>query len=294
VDSTSFQTIHHLSLTLIQQLEANGWASAKSKKLVFLAHSLGGVILKEALVLMAGGGVEKRTMLESTKGAIFFGVPSRGMHISHFLTLVGSQPNQNLVTDLSRDSKYLANLDKQFEGISFIRQMKLFWAYETKTSPLYEVWHISPFRLHPTLICNTNKRQRNPDGLISRSNVEAILVTPESATCGLISSNPSATIQIDENHSDLVKFVEHYYKYDIILSKLREICGQRLDYIAPSDISAFDKNSKPAASRLASPPSSADPYAWDYTSTMNYTVKTSILRADILGSANLTPSCARA
>ncbi|UKZ47162.1 hypothetical protein TrVGV298_001376 [Trichoderma virens] len=132
------------------------------------------------------------------------------------------------------------NLDKRFEGISVIRQMKLFWAYETKTSPLYTV--------------------------ISRSSSEAVLVTPDSATRGLISSNPAATIQIDASHSDIVKFVEHYHKYDIILSKLREICGQRPDHIAPSPIGAFSLNySRPVADKHGSPASLVDPNAWDYT-----------------------------
>ncbi|UKZ73736.1 hypothetical protein TrVFT333_001386 [Trichoderma virens FT-333] len=215
------------------------------KKLVFLAHSLGGVILKEALVSMAGSGEREKYVLSLTKGAIFFGVPSHGMHISHFLAMVGSQPNQDLIRDLSSDSTYLMNLDKRFEGISVIRQMKLFWAYETKTSPLYT---------------------RNTDGSVSRSSSEAVLVTPDSATRGLISSNPAATIQIDASHSDIVKFVEHYHKYDIILSKLREICGQRPDHIAPSPIGAFSLNySRPGADKHGSSASLADPNAWDYT-----------------------------
>ncbi|EHK22131.1 uncharacterized protein TRIVIDRAFT_150386 [Trichoderma virens Gv29-8] len=240
INSTSFQTIQDISLTLIHQLKANGWASPGSKNLVFLAHSLGGVILKEALVSMAGSGEREKYVLSLTKGAIFFGVPSHGMHISHFLAMVGSQPNQDLIRDLSSDSTYLMNLDKRFEGISVIRQMKLFWAYETKTSPLYTV--------------------------ISRSSSEAVLVTPDSATRGLISSNPAATIQIDASHSDIVKFVEHYHKYDIILSKLREICGQRPDHIAPSPIGAFSLNySRPVADKHGSPASLVDPNAWDYT-----------------------------
>ncbi|KAL7937859.1 hypothetical protein V8C35DRAFT_290115 [Trichoderma chlorosporum] len=244
IDSTSFQTIRDLAWSLIQQLKANGWASPGSKKLVFLAHSLGGVILKETLVSMAESGEKENFVLSSTKGAIFFGVPSRGMHVSHFLGMVGSQPNQSLIKDLSHDSKYLANLDKRFDGISVIRQMKLFWAYETKTSPLYI---------------------KNEDGSVSKSSSEAVLVTPESATRGMVSLNPLATIQIDANHSDIVKFAENHHKYDIILSKLKEICGQRPDHIAPTHTDAFElEYLKPAASERENPMSATDPYAWDY------------------------------
>ncbi|KAK5992042.1 hypothetical protein PT974_05438 [Cladobotryum mycophilum] len=46
VNSRSFQTIPDLALSFIAELKANGWTSLTAKPIMFLAHSLGGVINK--------------------------------------------------------------------------------------------------------------------------------------------------------------------------------------------------------------------------------------------------------
>src|SRR5204863_9071639 len=79
VDSNSFQTIWDLACALIHQLKANGWTSPTAKPIVFLAHSLGGIVLKQALVILAGSG-NRDNLLSAVQGAIFFGVPASGMH----------------------------------------------------------------------------------------------------------------------------------------------------------------------------------------------------------------------
>ncbi len=139
VNSRSFQSISDLALTLVSELGANGWMSPTTKPLIFLAHSLGGVILKQAIVTLASMGEREKFILSMIKGAIFFGVPSCGMETSHLLAMVKDQPNKVLVKDLSANSKYLRNLEKQFEGISCYGDMRIIWAYETKESPTVKV-----------------------------------------------------------------------------------------------------------------------------------------------------------
>lgn len=57
------------------------------------------------------------------------------MAINDIFAMLGDQPNKEaLVTEISRNSDYLPRLEKQFSGISFVRTIKLFWAYETKTT----------------------------------------------------------------------------------------------------------------------------------------------------------------
>ncbi len=51
------------------------------------------------------------------------------------------------------------------------------------------------------------------------------MVTRDSATGRRCSSNPALTIQIDENHSEMVKFARGDHRIDIMASKLCEICG---------------------------------------------------------------------
>jgi hypothetical protein len=138
-DSKSFQSVIDLSRTLIGTLEANGWASPSTKPLLFLAHSLGGVLLKQLLVTLANGDERANFVLSMIQGAVFFGVPSVGMPIPHLLTMVGDQPNKDLVQNLSDQSRYLENLETQFAGISYLwGRKRLFWAYETQASPTVE------------------------------------------------------------------------------------------------------------------------------------------------------------
>jgi hypothetical protein len=146
VGSKSFQTIVDIARTLLAVLEANIWAGMSTKPLFFLAHSLGGVILKQLFIMLADGNDRSRYMLDIIKGAIFFGTPSVGMPLSHLLRMVENQPNSDLVEALSDQSSFLKNLETQFWGISLIESMKIFWAYETQTSPTVKV-RKTPMRL---------------------------------------------------------------------------------------------------------------------------------------------------
>jgi len=66
-----------------------------------------------------------------------FGVPSMGMQQSHLISMVEGQANELLIQDLSREngSNYLRQLNKRFDGLSFIKKTRIYWAYETKESP---------------------------------------------------------------------------------------------------------------------------------------------------------------
>jgi hypothetical protein len=148
VGSSSFQTIGDIALGLIQRLEAGGWNFHSSKPIVFLAYSLCGLVLKEALVQVADRVESIASILDNVQGAIMFGVPSLGMQQSHLMTMIEGQGNDTLVQDLSRDngSYYLRQLKKSFEGISFTRTVRILWAYETKESRTVVVSH-HPWRI---------------------------------------------------------------------------------------------------------------------------------------------------
>lgn len=141
--SQSFQTIRDLAISLIETMKTIGWYAPSSKPVLFLAHSLGGVVLKQALVLMAGGDSRERTIFEKIKGAICFGVPSQGMHVPDIVSMLGDQPNIALLKELSEDSdfNFLQRLDQQFGNISYLHGLAFFWAYETKLTPSVEVSH---------------------------------------------------------------------------------------------------------------------------------------------------------
>jgi hypothetical protein len=134
--SQSFQLIPDLAQALINQLQTYGWNSASAKPVVFLAHSLGGLVLREALVKLDRSPDEGYTALLSLfAGAVFFGVPNLGMEQSHFQTIVDDNPNETLVDDIARGSNYLRRLNDSSSNSSFQSRFKCFWAYETSQSP---------------------------------------------------------------------------------------------------------------------------------------------------------------
>jgi len=142
--SQSFQTITDLAQALISQLQTYGWSLSFAKPVVFLAHSLGGLVLREAMVqLYNSSNDEYRSLLEHFRGALFFGVPNLGMEQSHFRMVAHNNPNSALVEDIARNSNYLHGLNDLFSRASFSGRPKFFWAYETSKSPTIQVSQLS-------------------------------------------------------------------------------------------------------------------------------------------------------
>lgn len=74
--SNSFESIPDLSIAFINHLKASAWTKPTKKPLLLLAHSLGGIITKEALTTLAD---KDQVTLSLVQGGVFFGVPSTGM-----------------------------------------------------------------------------------------------------------------------------------------------------------------------------------------------------------------------
>lgn len=135
----SFQAIDDLASSFVAKLRSIGRSSAATKPLIFFAHSLGGIVLKHALVTLAGScGVEK-VILEKTRSIFFFGVPHLGMEMSHLLVIAKGQPNEPLIRALSHEEGYLTLLDAQFHGIATLYNIQVISAYETKLSRAAQV-----------------------------------------------------------------------------------------------------------------------------------------------------------
>lgn len=146
--SRSFQDLDDIARSFIASLTEFRRSLAPARSLFFLAHSLGGIVLKRALVLLGlDGNDEERKMLESVKALVFFGVPHKGMEISHFIAMVAKQPNEDLITStLSPDSALLPKLDSEFSKLALRFNLDIRFVYETLQSPLTEV-SLSPLRI---------------------------------------------------------------------------------------------------------------------------------------------------
>ena len=138
--SRSFQVLDDNARSFIANLKELRRSLTQAKYLFILAHSLGGIVLKRALVLLANDGDdESRMILKSVKGLVFFGVPHKGMEISHFLAMVAEQPNEALISEtLSRSSTLLPELSKEFSDIASSFNENIRYVYETVESQLTE------------------------------------------------------------------------------------------------------------------------------------------------------------
>ena len=96
-------------------------AEEKSRPLIFVGHSFGGILMKKALVIgkEANPGTDQRLVADSTDGAIFFGTPHKGSNFALFGTLLsyfsywrGSRTD--LLEFLTPSSKELEDLQSSF------------------------------------------------------------------------------------------------------------------------------------------------------------------------------------
>lgn len=139
--SQSFKSISDLALGLTEDLRTI--RQSISGNIIFLAHSLGGIVLKQAVVTLANSGVGEDQLLSKVRMICFFGVPNQGMHNQHLLAMVEGQPNQELVESLSSDAGYLPELDIRFTGLAVFRSIRFVSIYETKESLTTKVRHVS-------------------------------------------------------------------------------------------------------------------------------------------------------
>jgi|ERR1700722_3030797 hypothetical protein len=134
IKSQSFQSIDDLALAFFSRLRSITGPNARARSLVFFAHSLGGIVLKRAIAYAANSGQAEGDVLNNVRIIFFFGVPNQGMYMSHLLAMVGDQPNEGLVKELSKNSDYLSMLDIQFSGLAVFRATRFISVYETKRS----------------------------------------------------------------------------------------------------------------------------------------------------------------
>ncbi|KAE8448906.1 hypothetical protein EG329_008702 [Mollisiaceae sp. DMI_Dod_QoI] len=95
------------------------------RAIVFVAHSLGGLLVKEALVesKKQGPTSNKTDVYKSTQGVIFFGTPHKGSNDAKwgliFQTIVSAvvDTNEKLIRTLELDSELLDKLARDFQDI---------------------------------------------------------------------------------------------------------------------------------------------------------------------------------
>ncbi|EXL39953.1 hypothetical protein FOCG_17455 [Fusarium oxysporum f. sp. radicis-lycopersici 26381] len=110
-------------LNRLRVVRSSSEASARNRPLVFIAHSLGGIVVKKALIIAHNGSEVYIPILKSTTGIVFLGTPHRGSDLVPWgillsnlvrVTSIGRNIRKELLHTLSKDSDTLMEISKQF------------------------------------------------------------------------------------------------------------------------------------------------------------------------------------
>jgi hypothetical protein len=147
VASDNNQGVGELARTLLDGLAIfRQRTQTQQRPLLFVCHSLGGVVLKEALVISSKATDEKhRKLLEIvtvTYGLIFMGVPNLGLKHNQLETVVKGRRNEGFIRDLlvgsdGEASQFLSHLTSEFSDLDKRRKLafEIVSYYETVSSP---------------------------------------------------------------------------------------------------------------------------------------------------------------
>lgn len=145
-DPDSFQNLRDLGLnfrsaiatirhyTLYQNMSLYPFFNPK-RPMILIGHSLGGIVIKQALIEMETGDASAKANLISICGILFFGVPSQGMEISSLVPIVGDHSNRALLESLGKGSVFLQMQKERFEKLFDTERFPVIYFYETKKSP---------------------------------------------------------------------------------------------------------------------------------------------------------------
>ncbi|KAA6409764.1 MAG: kinesin light chain 1 [Lasallia pustulata] len=141
--SKSVAKIEDKALELLNQLSAKRSAAGggTSVPIVFVCHSLGGIVVKKALILAheRSSDPDYKDVLDNTKAVAFLGVPHKGSDSAWWAAFaanalkgasIGTSTNTALVADLKKDSTTLTNISKQF--VDRARDLIIYTFYETE------------------------------------------------------------------------------------------------------------------------------------------------------------------
>lgn len=144
--SKSVAKIEDKSLQLLNNLGAKrdgpDMTSVGSQRpIVFICHSLGGILVKKALILAHENlsNTYYKDVVDNTKAIIFLGVPHKGSNSAWWANFaanalkaasIGRTTNTAFVAALRKNSNTLINISKQF--VHRAKDLKIYTFYETQ------------------------------------------------------------------------------------------------------------------------------------------------------------------
>ncbi|KAL6790837.1 hypothetical protein J3E68DRAFT_443089, partial [Trichoderma sp. SZMC 28012] len=202
--SDSFQNLEDLGTAFYQLLRTLAIEGA-FKPIVFIAHSLGGLIVKQVF------SKEDQQLLRAVYGIAFFGVPHNGMDISSLIPMVQNGPNRFLLESIGLfSSQILSQQHREFmETLKVQEELKIICFYET--------------RMSPTAI-------KDERGKWKIAGPAAVLVSKSSATqCLGGRTGPQYICAIDRTHSEMVKFGPEDDAYEQARGRIQSLARDALN-----------------------------------------------------------------
>ncbi|KAI0163924.1 hypothetical protein GGR57DRAFT_451829 [Xylariaceae sp. FL1272] len=170
---------------------------AHNRPLMFVGHSLGGLVIKSALVQAIRAEEKFGDILRSITGICFFGTPHQETRYASWSELVTK------IVDRHIDFHYMRNtLDSDLRCLQLLHEQYKTLAPYFHTFCLYE------------------------DGSAGEKSNDEILV-PESAAIPeelLYESRSLSVLPLPTNHDDLVKFTSRSPQYERVISTFKYIC----------------------------------------------------------------------
>ncbi|MCJ1399212.1 hypothetical protein MMC11_002414 [Xylographa trunciseda] len=122
--TTSVAGIEDFALMLLNEIRfKRSTIQEKARPIIFVCHSLGGIVVKKALILAHEDVSTHSNILQSVRGLCFMGVPHRGSdaawwadYVTNIFTITtfGTSTNPQLLVDLTKESTTLMKISTQF------------------------------------------------------------------------------------------------------------------------------------------------------------------------------------
>ncbi|KAI9775820.1 MAG: hypothetical protein M1839_000871 [Geoglossum umbratile] len=154
--SASVGGINHIAADLLNRLnDERETVQEKTRPIVFICHSLGGIIFKkvktilftaapityglQSLILAHERSSEYSNISEMVRGVVFMGTPHRGSDVAYWgnflscmlrIAQLGLKGNNNLLVDLKQNSKALSDISQQFIERGKLLQIRTFYEIE--------------------------------------------------------------------------------------------------------------------------------------------------------------------
>ncbi|QYS92890.1 ANK_REP_REGION domain-containing protein [Trichoderma simmonsii] len=208
--SDSLQNLEDLGTAFHRHLRKLAIAGA-FKPIVFIAHSLGGLIVKQTLIsLYKSKDEEDQKLLQAVYGIAFFGVPHDGMDISSLIPMVENGPNRFLLESIGLfSSQILSTQHREFLETLGTGESKIVCFYET--------------RMSPTAI-------KDERGKWKIAGPAAVLVSKSSAThCREWENGSQFICAINRTHSEMVKFGPEDDEYEKVVELIQGLVLEALE-----------------------------------------------------------------